>query len=368
MSSTTRRGFLKRSTAACGLAGGASLCMPAVLRAQDKGSKPIKIGQIGTAHGHASGKLSTLRKLKQDYEVVGVVEQDAALQKRAKNAGAYRGLPWMSEPDLLAIPGLQAVAVETDVPDLVPTAQRCVQAGKHLHLDKPAGASLPAFRRLLDDAKRRSLVVQMGYMYRYNPAFQLAYQLIKKGWLGQVFEIDAVMSKTVGPAARKELARFPGGSMFELGCHLIDAMVLLMGPPQRVTPFLRQTRAPEDTLADNTLAICEYPKATATIRSAVVEVDGFRRRQLVVCGDEGTLEIRPLEPAKTVQLTLEWARGPYKKGTQTVDMPPVAGRYDEELIDLAKIIRGEKKDEFGREHDLAVHEAVLRASGMPVDY
>ncbi len=367
MSSTTRRGFLKRSTTACGLAAGAAVCMPAALRAQDKSPKPIKIGQIGTAHGHATGKLSTLRKLDQDYQVVGVVEPDAARRKRFEKAAAYRGLPWMSEADLLATPGLQAVAVETDVPNLVPTAQRCVQAGMHLHLDKPAGDSLPAFRRLLDEAKRRRLVVQMGYMYRYNPAFQLAYQAVKQGWLGQVFEIDAVMSKTVGPAARIELARYSGGSMFELGCHLIDAMVMLMGPPQRVTPFLRRTRAPKDKLADNTLAICEYPKATATIRSAVIEVDGFRRRQFVVCGDEGTLEIRPLEPAKTVQLTLTRACGPYKKGAQTIDMPPVSGRYDDELSDLAKIIRSEKKDQFGREHDLAVHEAVLRASDMPLD-
>lgn len=367
MPSTTRRDFLNSSTTACGLAAGAALWMPTPVSAADNQPKRIKVGQIGTAHGHAAGKMATLRKLKQDYEVVGVVEPDAARRKRAENAAAYRGLPWMSEAELLATPGLQAVAVETDIPDLVPTAQRCVLAGMHLHLDKPAGVSLPAFRSLLDEAGRRRLTIQMGYMYRYNPAFQLAHQAVEQGWLGQVFEIDAVMSKMVGPAARKQLARYSGGSMFELGCHLIDAMVMLMGPPQRVTPFLRHTRAPKDTLADNTLAICEYPKATATIRSAVVEVDGFRRRQFTVCGDEGTLEIRPLEPAKMVSLTLARACGPYKKGVQPVAMRPVSGRYDDELRDLAKIIRGEKQDEFGREHDLSVHEAVLRASAMPLE-
>ena len=75
--------------------------MPQVASAKDKGAKRIKVGQIGTAHGHASGKLSTLRKVEQDYEVVGVVEADDSLRKRAEKSAAYRGLTWMSEAELL---------------------------------------------------------------------------------------------------------------------------------------------------------------------------------------------------------------------------------------------------------------------------
>ncbi|HUS40640.1 MAG TPA: hypothetical protein VMX74_14400 [Pirellulales bacterium] len=79
-------------------------------------------------------------------------------------------------------------------------------------------------RRLHATARKKSLTIQMGYMFRYNPAFQSLFQCVRKGWLGTVFEIDGVMSKTVGSAARKQLAQFRGGSMFELGCHLIDPL------------------------------------------------------------------------------------------------------------------------------------------------
>ena len=41
-----------------------------------------------------------------------------------------------------------------------------------------------------------------------------------------------------------------------------------------------------------------------------------------------------------------------------------SGRYDAEFLDLAKVIRGEKKLSWDAAHDLATHEAVLRASGM----
>jgi hypothetical protein len=45
----------------------------------------------------------------------------------------------------------------------------------------------------------------------------------------------------------------------------------------------------------------------------------------------------------------------------------MTGRYDAQLLDLARIIRGEKENDFSYSHDLAVQEAILQASGMPLD-
>ena len=70
--------------------------------------KRIKIGQIGTTHAHAAGKMATLRKLSEDYEVVGIVEPNADRQGRLKNHSAYRGLKWLTEEQLLNAPGLHA--------------------------------------------------------------------------------------------------------------------------------------------------------------------------------------------------------------------------------------------------------------------
>ena len=58
----------------------------------------------------------------------------------------------------------------------------------------------------------------------------------------------------------------------------------------------------------------------------------------------------------------------YKRGTQTVKLPPRSGgRYDGEFADLAKVIRGEKEFEWSYDHDLAVQETVLLASGIPLE-
>ena len=179
MNTPQRREFLKQ----IGSAALAGAILP-VIGADDKPArKRIAIGQIGVGHAHAS-KLSVYRK-SADYEVVGIVEPDAELRKRAETQDVYRGLPWLTQEKLLNTPGLQAVLVETRVRDLLGTAEACVAAGKHIHLDKPAGEALPQFRRILDAAAKQKLLVQMGYMFRYNPAVVLLRAFLKQGWLGR---------------------------------------------------------------------------------------------------------------------------------------------------------------------------------------
>jgi predicted dehydrogenase len=349
-----RRDFLRLTTAsAIAASGHAFAALPR-----------IKIGQIGTGHPHASGKMETMRR-SVDWEVVGIVELNPERRAEAEKAAAYAGLKWMTEEELLATPGLQAVAVETEVKDLVSTGARCVAAGKHIHLDKPAGESLAEFKHLLDDATRQRLTVQLGYMFRYNPAFQRCFELVREGALGDVFSIDAAMSKVISLSERKSQMPYRGGSMFELGCHVIDAVVTVLGRPANVTAYPRSSSPANDGFADNGMAVFEYPKATVIVRSAFLEVEGGARRQFVVCGTKGTFDIRPLEPPHA-RLALDAPRGDLRKGYQDLAFEKTGARYDAEFADLAKVIRGEKSLEFTPQHDLAVHQSILRASALPV--
>lgn len=325
----------------------------------------IKIGQIGTAHGHAADKLKSYRA-SDEYEVVGIVEPDPQLKRAAEGLPAFRDLPWMSVEQLLNVPDLKAVAIETEPGQLLGHAETCVNAGKHVHVDKPAGESLPQFRRILDQAARTHLCVQMGYMYRYNPAVVLMKDLLKKGFLGDPFEVHCTMSKVVDSPARLKFAPYAGGMMFELGCHMIDIVVDLLGQPETVTPYATHTGSEQDGLKDNMLAVFSYPKAIASVRSSALEVDGFSRRHFVLCGTKGTIHIQPMDAPKIVKLTLAKEQGKYQQGYQEIPLEPFK-RYVADAVDFAKIIRGEKSADWSIMHDLAVQETVLRASGCPID-
>lgn len=330
---------------------------------------PIRIGQIGIGHNHASEKMRTLRNLPRLFEVVGVVEDDPRWRKRRGGMQEYQGVPWMTEAELLQVPGLEAVAVETDGFDLVSTGLRCARRGLHLHLDKPGGESLPAFRELLDECGQRGLCIQLGYMYRNNPAVNFVQKAVRDGWLGEIFEIHAVMSRLDGDEYRRWVANFRGGALYIFGGYLIDLVISMMGRPQRVHSFQSRTR--DDGVADNGFAVLEYPRATASIRCSIVEVGGFQRRQLVVCGSRGTAEIRPLEHHHTryeldplhVNLTLAEACGDFTAGAHRVDVGVIHGRYTAQLTELARIIRGEIENPFPTAHEYLVHETLLAASG-----
>jgi predicted dehydrogenase len=320
----------------------------------------IKIGQIGVGHAHAT-KLSVYRE-SDAYDVVGIVEPNDKLRQQAQSQPAYRDLKWMTQEQLFNVEGLQAVLVETQIRDLLDVAEVCLNAGKHVHIDKPAGSSLPHFERLLKVAENKSLLVQMGYMYRYNPAVVMLTEFLKKGWLGEIFEVHAVMSKVVGPNERRGLAEYSGGILFELGCHVLDLVIGVLGAPTSVSSHSRHSSPIDDKLMDNMLTVLDYPKATATIKSSAIEVDGGLRRHLVVCGTEGTFHIQPLDNP-SAKLTLSTARDRFKKGTQDVSFPKYY-RYVGDAADMARIIRGEKLSHFSYHHDLVVQRTLLKACGM----
>lgn len=356
MKTSNRRQFLQASTLA------AISSFPAV--AGPSPAPRIKAAQIGTKHPHAAGKLKTLLDLEALYEVVGVAEADDAQQRRMAEQQPYRDLPWLTEETLLADPAIEVVAVETGIDHLVPTAMRCLEAGKHIHLDKPAGQSMAACRDMHAEAGKRDLTVQMGYMFRYNPAFTFLFRAVEEGWLGEIAEVHGHIGKRASAELRQELAQYPGGGLFELACHLIDAMVTVLGQPREVSAI--HNRLHEDSFKDNQLAVFRYPKALATIGSNHSDPFGGSRRQFNVVGTKGSVEIRPLEPPN-VRLALTEPHGGFAIGVHEVDLMPAEGRYHGEFRDLAKVVRGEKELAWDAAHDLAVQETLLRASGLPLD-
>ena len=314
------------------------------------GDSRLRIGQIGTEHAHAAGKMAAMRSLTDLWDVVGVA-----------GGKGYEGVKSMSVEELLARPDLRAVAVETEIDKSCEMARLCIEAGKHVHLDKPGSLNHAESQAMRLEAEKRHLTVQMGYMLRYNPAFELLFQAVRDGWLGEITEIDAAMGKLAEKSTRGAIGKLEGGGMFELACHVMDAVVTLLGKPQSVTAFSTPTQ--NDGVKDNQMAVLKYAKATAVVRCNHADPFGGPRRRFNVTGTEGTFEIVPLESGK-VNLSLTKAQGTYKKGTQSFQLTVPKGRYDAEFVDLAKVVRGEKKLAWDAAHDIAVHETVLRAAGV----
>jgi len=320
----------------------------------------IRVAMIGTGHGHAASKIKALRVLP-EYDFVGICRPD---KDEPSDGELFRGVRWMSLEEVLADKTIELVAVESLPGRNLAYAQKCVQAGKFVHLDKPPGADLPALTAMLAEAATRKRTVQMGYQWRYHPGMQAAIEAAKKGWLGPMHRVRLSIDKSIGAEERRELARFRGGVLFSEGCHLVDRAVTLLGKPLKTTGFLRHESPLQDGLADNTLAVFEYPRTLVEISVASFQPNGGKYRRLEIVGSNGLALVQPYAPLR-LMIDLKEPAGPYRAGEQQIQLTePPGPTYAPDFQEMARIIRQGAKPSYSPQHDLITHEALLRACGM----
>jgi predicted dehydrogenase len=319
--------------------------------------RPIRAAVYGLGHAHAGGKVRTLRSMP-GYDLAGVCEPE---QPELLAKPEYAGLTRLDRDAMLDDKSIKLIAVEADVQYGLAYAHEAIDAGRHVHLDKPPGEDLESLRSLFDKAKSRGLAVQMGYMWRYHIAMSEALRLARTGLLGDVYAVRATIDKPISPEERKQLARFRGGMMFELGCHMIDRIVDLLGKPRKVTGRLRHDAPVDDELADNTLAILEYDKAIAEVYIAAMQPHGNNYRTFEIRGTRGTATVRPFAPDGGLYVDSAESEGERRV---PLSIPRWRGPYEPDFTVLAGFIRKGESLGYTAEHDLAVQETLLRACGV----
>ncbi|HEX3655691.1 MAG TPA: Gfo/Idh/MocA family oxidoreductase [Pirellulales bacterium] len=319
-------------------------------------SKPrIPIGFLGATYSHGPPKIK-LAMSSPDWEFVGVCDPSAAGRQACEKLGAAL----ISQDELLR--RAHVVAVESDIRDHARQALVALGAGKHVHLEKPPATRLSEIEEIVALAREKQLLLQTGFMWRYHPGFSAIFEAVRQGWLGDVFMVRGFISNRLPAARRLEWGEFPGGSMFDLGSHLVDATVRLLGKPTKVTSFLHRDGKFNDSLKDNNVAVLEYERATAVLLNTALQAGATPQRSFEVLGTHGTATLQPIEPP-TLKIELTKAAGPYKKGSQNVPLPAYE-RYVNDFVDLAAAVRGEHPLAVSLDTELLVAETLLKVSDM----
>lgn len=332
----------------------------------------VKMGQIGTGHGHAAGKARSMRT-NPEVELVGVFEPNPERAASARGSAQWADIPFVGSIDeILGDPEVSAVAIEGSNDESLSQARIALAAGKHLWYDKPAGDDLRAFQELVEEARRGGRYLQMGYMFRYHHGFRQLADWTKSGLLGEVFSVRAHMSTWIPTTSatnpqlgREGISPHSGGIFYDLGGHMLDQIVWLLGRPRRAQGFFQNAATPEvPAFSDNTLGVFEFDRALAFVDIAAMERPPMARR-FEVYGTKGSAILEPFEPAPTLRLTLDAARGGFAAGLQTVPLAeqPRQTQYERELVAFLGVIRGERAPDRGYDHELLVQETLLRATG-----
>jgi predicted dehydrogenase len=237
-----------------------------------------------------------------------------------------------------------------------------IAAGKHLHLEKPPGNELAPFRELVEEARRKKLLLQTGYLWRWHQGLVAAIEAARNGWLGEVFMVRGTMNSDRSLEERAVEAKYRGGGLFELSGHVIDRVVELLGRPKAVKSWLRHDTSVPDKLADNNLAVFEYDHALAVLTQAAKMAGAGEHRSFEILGTNGTFLVHPESSPPRMQIHLRKAEGPYKAGSQQINLPPQP-RFIADFAELARALKTGQPLKHSYDHELLLQETLLRASG-----
>ena len=355
------------------------------------GKRKARVVLWGVTHNHAKGKFDALKRLKDDYEIVGVVDNSASkvmrmAEPKMKN---YKDYPKFTPEQVINEVKPDLVVIEVSNQELVDVAKMCADAGIPMHMDKPLGFTKDGFKYVSDVCRARNIPLQTGYMFRVNGAIQFACKAAHDGVIGEVFSIDADLNHSYGGKKYPEYCgTYPAGTAYLLTCHVIEYVLPLMNevPPDFVKTWVMPAPGDPEGTPSHTFTLMKWPRTTCTV--TVCSKGTQSRRHLRIDGSDGTIEITPIEdfrkvkhdtgeeggegkkakvvdPRIMVKMHLKKAKNGYKKGENVLDFGIIQDRYADQLKELAEILRGEKPNpQWLYDHDLLVHDVSLRACNL----
>ncbi|NKB72350.1 MAG: hypothetical protein GKR89_35185 [Candidatus Latescibacteria bacterium] len=119
-----------------------------------------------------------------------------------------------------------------------PVAKACLEAGKHVLLEKPMANSEAECLDLIETAQRTDRVLMVAYCMRFHPLVMRMKELFDQEAYGEVFQLSLWTEQLTRYAPdhwASKAATLGGGQLFSHGCHYIDILLWFLGRPVRGT-------------------------------------------------------------------------------------------------------------------------------------
>ena len=176
-------------------------------------------------------------------EFTAVVSRDPG--RRAAAAATWPGVSTVDRIEDLPGLGVGGVTVTTSSGTHSALAHRALDAGLAVVVDKPFALSAAAARGVVDHAAAAGLMLTAYQNRRWDSDLLTVRALVASGRLGRVHRFTSRIDRfrPVFPERPGAPADRGGGTLFDLGPHLVDQAVLLWGPVARVHAQLRTVRA-----------------------------------------------------------------------------------------------------------------------------
>jgi predicted dehydrogenase len=257
-------------------------------------TEPIRVGVVGFG---LAGRIfhTAIIQATPGLELAAVVQRSGDdAKKEYPEAHVAR-----SVEELLADPGIRLVVIATPSYSHYDLAKQCLHEQRNVVVDKPFTLTSEEAAKLILMARERRLTLTAYQNRRWDSSFRTLRHVIASGELGRLVSFESHFDR-FRPAPRHEVWRESGGpgggTLYDLGPHLIDEALTLFGSPASITANVRVERegAAVDDAWDLLLEYEHGHRMTAMLRATLTACAPGPR--YVVHGTKGSFVKWGLDP------------------------------------------------------------------------
>jgi len=215
---------------------------------------PLRVGLIGFG---LAGRVFHGPLLAADarFEVAAIVTSDVERQADARRR--HPGADVVASSDLLfeQADRLDLVVLASPPMTHVPLAKAAIDAGLAVVVDKPLCATAAEASELVTYASAAGQLLTVFQNRRWDSDYLTLRRVAEAGQLGEVRQLESRFERWKAPGAdtsklwRSDAPSEAGGVVYDLGSHLIDQAIQLMGPVDDVHAEIAsygRTAGPDD--------------------------------------------------------------------------------------------------------------------------
>lgn len=309
---------------------------------------PVRLGVVGYGVGGRCFHTPFIEAA-EGVELAGVVTRSPV--RRAEVEQDWPRVPVFDSTGALIASGVDAVTITTPPETRRQLVLEALSAGVHVVADKPFAPSADVGRELAAAAESCGLLLSVFHNRRWDADIRTLAGVIESGRLGELwrvhsrFDLDDPATLEAGPG---------GGLLRDLGSHVVDQMVWLLGDVRSVNAHLDWLDLPEGRTDAGFTIEMEH---TSGVRSQVEssKVNHIEARELRAYGSAGSYRSqgtdvqaqaifagrRPVDDLDAWGYEASDRWGVLATGSGDEPVPSEQGRYHDLYAAFAAAIRGE---------------------------
>jgi predicted dehydrogenase len=263
---------------------------------------PVRLGIIGTGLAIELLHWPPLSKLPDRFQIAAFSNHTRPKAEAfAQLAGLSMAGYSADYADLLRRDDVDAVLIALPIPLLYPATRKALEAGKHVLVEKPAGADLEQGRAFVAlAAQYPTLKVLVAENFYYRDDLLLARSMIQQGRIGQVHLMHWRIVNRSDPsqggyaATRwRQNTEYRGGFHLDGGVHHVAQMRLLLGEVQAVHAFMADANPIMGGQSDMVLNLRFASGAIGSYTAAYLPIAAHEEpNEMRIYGSGGSMALR----------------------------------------------------------------------------